>query len=145
MVWNRVTASDPTHIWIHEGMQVYSEAIYFEDKFDSYEVGVHYLNTLKNRIVNEIPIVGRENENHWALHGDTYMKGAWIMHTLRSLIDNDKIWFEILYEFMTENAKNFANTNDFFKKVYDKTGEDYWYFAQQYFYSPNRQTRILSN
>ena len=135
---NSVTASDPTHIWIHEGMQVYSEAIYFEDKFDSYEVGVHYLNTLKNRIVNEIPIVGRENENHWALHGDTYMKGAWVMHTLRSVINNDKIWFQILYEFMTENAKSFANTNDFFKKVYDKTGEDYWYFAQQYFYSPNQ-------
>ena len=135
---NSVTASDPTHIWIHEGLQVYSEAIYFEDKFDSYEIGVHYLNSLKNRIVNEIPIVGRENENHWALHGDTYMKGAWVMHTLRSAIDNDEIWFQILYEFMTENAKGFANTNDFFKKVYDRTGEDYWYFAQQYFYSPEQ-------
>ena len=135
---NSVTASDPTHIWIHEGLQVYSEAIYFEDKFNSYEVGVHYLNTLKNRIVNEIPIVGRENENHWALHGDTYMKGAWVMHTLRSVIKNDEIWFEILKEFMTENAKGFASTNDFFKKVYNKTGEDYWYFAQQYFYSPNQ-------
>ena len=135
---NSVTASDPTHIWIHEGLQVYSEAIYFEDKFDSYEVGVHYLNTLKNRIVNEIPIVGRENENHWALHGDTYMKGAWIMHTLRSVLNDDKIWFEILKEFMEENAKDFADTNDFFKKVYNKTGIDYWYFAQQYFYSPNQ-------
>lgn len=135
---NSVTASDPTHIWIHEGLQVYSEAIYFEDKFDSYEVGVHYLNTLKNRIVNEIPIVGRENENHWALHGDTYMKGAWIMHTLRSVVNDDKIWFEILKEFMEENAKDFADTNDFFKKVYNKTGIDYWYFAQQYFYSPNQ-------
>ena len=135
---NSVTASDPTHIWIHEGMQVYSEALYFEDKFDSYEVGVHYLNTLKNRIVNEIPIVGNENENHWALHGDTYMKGAWVMHTLRSVINDDKIWFKILKEFMVENAKGFANTNDFFKKVFDKTGEDYWYFAQQYFYTPNQ-------
>ncbi len=135
---NSVTASDPTHIWIHEGLQVYSESIYFEDKFKSYEVGVHYLNTIKNRIVNEIPIVGNENENHWALHGDTYMKGAWIMHTLRSVINNDKIWFEILKEFMTENAKGFANTNDFFEKVKNKTGEDYWYFAQQYFYSPNQ-------
>jgi aminopeptidase N len=135
---NSVTASDPTHIWIHEGLQVYSEAIYFEDKFDSYEVGVHYLNTLKNRIVNEIPIVGRENENHWALHGDTYMKGAWVMHTLRSVVNDDKIWFEILKEFMEENAKDFADTNDFFKKVYDKTRTDYWYFAQQYFYSPNQ-------
>ena len=135
---NSVTASDPTHIWIHEGLQVYSESIYFEDKFKSYEVGVHYLNSIKNRIVNEIPIVGNENENHWALHGDTYMKGAWVMHTLRSVINDDKIWFEILKEFMVENAKGFANTNDFFKKVYEKTGKDYWYFAQQYFYSPHQ-------
>jgi aminopeptidase N len=135
---NSVTAADPTHIWIHEGLQVYSEALFFEDKFNSYEIGVHYLNTLKNRIANEIPIVGRENENHWALHGDTYMKGAWIMHTLRSVINNDKIWFEILNEFMIENAKGFADTEEFFNKVNEKTGNDYWYFADQYFYSPNQ-------
>jgi len=135
---NSVTASDPTHIWIHEGLQVYSEALYFEDKFNSYEVGVHYLNTLKNRIVNEIPIVGNENENHWALHGDTYMKGAWVMHTLRSAINDDIIWFEILKEFMIENAKDFANTRDFFNKVEEKTLTDYWYFAEQYFYTPNQ-------
>tara|TARA_B100000212_G_C27379265_1_gene536195 strand:+ start:1829 stop:3481 length:1653 start_codon:yes stop_codon:yes gene_type:complete len=135
---NSVTASDPTHIWIHEGLQVYSESIYFEDKFDSYEVGVHYLNTIKNRIANEIPIVGYENENHWALHGDTYMKGAWVMHTLRNAIKDDKIWFEILNEFMIENAKKFANTKDFFNKVNEKTGKDYWFFAEQYFYTPNQ-------
>ena len=135
---NSVTASDPTHIWIHEGLQVYSEAIYFEDKFDSYEVGVHYLNSIKNRIANQIPIVGNENENHWALHGDTYMKGAWVMHTLRSVINDDEVWFEILKEFMTENAKGFANTEDFFNKVNEKTGKNLWYFAEQYFYSPNQ-------
>ena len=135
---NSVTASDPTHIWIHEGLQVYSEAVFFEDKFNSYELGVDYLNSLKNRIVNEIPIVGNENENHWALNGDTYMKGAWVMHTLRSVINNDKIWFSILREFMTENAKSFANTEDFFEKVKEKTGTDYSYFSEQYFYTPNQ-------
>ena len=82
--------------------------------------------------------MGRENENHWALHGDTYMKGAWVMHTLRSTINNDNIWFEILKEFMTENAKGFANTGDFFAKVAEKTSQDYWYFAEQYFYTPNQ-------
>jgi len=135
---NSVTASDPTHIWIHEGLQVYSESIYFEDKFGSYEVGIHYLNSIKNRIANQIPIVGNEDENHWALHGDTYMKGAWVMHTLRSVINNDITWFEILKEFMIENAKGFADTRDFFDKVNEKTGDDYWYFAEQYFYSPNQ-------
>ena len=66
------------------------------------------------------------------------MKGAWVMHTLRSVINNDKIWFEILKEFMVENAKGFANTRDFFDKVEEKTNTDYWYFAEQYFYSPNQ-------
>ena len=135
---NSVTASDPTHIWIHEGLQVYSEAIYFENKFDSYEIGIDYLNSLKNRIVNQIPIVGNEDENHWALNGDTYMKGAWVMHTLRSVIDNDDVWFKILREFMVENAKSFVNTRDFFNKVELETGIDYWYFAEQYLYTPNQ-------
>ena len=39
---------------------------------------------------------------------------------------------------MTENAKGFASTVDFFEKVKNKTDKDYWYFAQQYFYSPNQ-------
>ena len=60
------------------------------------------------------------------------------MHTLRSVINNDKIWFEILKEFMIENAKGFVSTKDFFNKVNEKTDNDYWYFAQQYFYTPNQ-------
>ena len=39
---------------------------------------------------------------------------------------------------MTENAKGFANTRDFFTKVSEKTNENYWYFAEQYFYTPNQ-------
>lgn len=60
------------------------------------------------------------------------------MHTLRSVINDDKKWFLVLKEFMTENAKGFADTKDFFEKVRDITGEDYWYFAEQYFYTPNQ-------
>ena len=135
---NSVTASDPTHIWIHEGMQVYSEALYFEDKFNSYPVSIDYLKSIKSRIQNKIPIVGPEDENYWALNGDTYMKGAWVMHTLRSAINNDPVWFEILKEFMVENAKSHVSTEDFFNKVKEKTGTDYSYFSEQYFYSSNQ-------
>ena len=39
---------------------------------------------------------------------------------------------------MIENAKGFASTGDFFTKVAEKTNEDYWYFAEQYFYTPNQ-------
>ncbi|MDC0654203.1 M1 family metallopeptidase [Candidatus Marinimicrobia bacterium] len=135
---NSVTAIDPTHIWIHEGLQVYSEALYFEDKFNSYPVSVDYMKSIRSRIQNKIPIVGKEDENYWALNGDTYMKGAWVMHTLRSAINDDPTWFAILKEFMVENAKNHVNTEDFFEKVKEKTGSDYSYFSEQYFYTPNQ-------
>jgi len=135
---NSVTAIDPTHIWIHEGLQVYSEALYFEDKFDSYPVSVDYMKSIRSRIQNKIPIVGPEDENYWALNGDTYMKGAWVMHTLRSAINDDPTWFAILKEFMVENAKSHVNTEDFFDKVKEKTGSDYSYFSEQYFYTPKQ-------
>jgi aminopeptidase N len=66
------------------------------------------------------------------------MKGAWVMHTLRSAINNDPVWFAILKEFMVENAKSHVSTEDFFNKVKEKTGTDYSYFSKQYFYSPNQ-------
>ncbi len=64
--------------------------------------------------------------------------GAWVMHTLRSVINDDIIWFEILKEFMVENARSHVDTEDFFKKVKEKTGTDYSYFSEQYFYTPNQ-------
>ena len=39
---------------------------------------------------------------------------------------------------MVENAKGLVDTKDFFNKVNQKTGEDYWYFAEQYFYTANQ-------
>ena len=45
------------------------------------------------------------------MHGNAY---------IRSVINDDKVWFEILKEFMEENAKGFADTMDFFNKVSEK-------------------------
>ena len=59
------------------------------------------------------------------------------MHTLRSVINNDEIWFKILKEFMVEMPKD-LQIQGLFNKVEEKTGEDFWYFAEQYFYSPNQ-------
>jgi len=37
-----------------------------------------------------------------------------------------------------ENAKSHVSTEDFFNKVKEKTGNDYSYFSDQYFYTPNQ-------
>ncbi len=62
------------------------------------------------------------------------MKGAWVMHTLRSVINDDKIWFEILKEFMVENAKEFCRyQEDFFDKVAEKSGEIFGILLNNFF------------
>jgi len=131
--WGKsVTAADPAHMWIHEGMAIYCEALYIEDKL-GYDVSVDYLLKKRRTIQNRLPIVGPENENYWAF-GDAYNKGGWIMHTLRHVVNDDSLWFDILKSFAIQNARGHVRTEDFQKHVEQKSGLDLDYFFKQYFY-----------
>ena len=130
---NSVTAIDPAHMWIHEGMAVYSEAMFIEDQL-GYNVMVDFLLDKRKGIRNKVPIVGPRNQNYWAF-GDSYNKGAWIMHTLRHVIDNDKTWFNILKSFAVDNAKGHVSTEDFLNYVIHNTGYNYQIIFYQYFYT----------
>ena len=63
------------------------------------------------------------------------------MHTLRHLVDDDLLWFDLLKTFAVNNAKTNVNTDDFIKHVENKTGSNLSYFFQQYFYD-HRQPRL---
>ncbi len=129
---NSVTAADPAHMWIHEGMAIYCEALYIEDQL-GYKVSVDYLLKKRRTIQNKLPIVGPENENYWAF-GDSYNKGGWVMHTLRHVVNDDSLWFDILKSFAIQNARGHVRTEDFQKHVERKTGQNLDYFVKQYFY-----------
>jgi aminopeptidase N len=132
-VWwgNSVTAKDPAHVWIHEGMAVYSEAMFIEQEL-GYNVMIDFMRK-KRRFQNISPIVGPENENYWAF-GDSYNKGAWAMHTLRHVVNNDNLWWDTIKTFATENAKSNVNTKDFISHVENKTKMPLSYFFDQYFF-----------
>ena len=130
---NSITASDPAHMWIHEGMAVYSEAMYIEDKL-GYNVMVDFLLDKRKGIRNNLPVVGPINSNYWAF-GDSYVKGAWIMHTLRHVIDDDELWFDILKSFAVKNAKSHVSTEDFLNHVIYKTRYNFQLIFYQYFYT----------
>lgn len=129
---NSITAADPSHMWIHEGMAVYSEAVFIEDKL-GYNVMVDFLLEKRKGITNKLPVVGPENENYWAF-GDSYPKGAWIMHTLRHVINNDDLWWKILKSFAVDNARSHVRTSDFQRHVETWTDKDFTYFFNQYFF-----------
>jgi len=108
---NSVTAADPAHIWIHEGFAVYSESMFIENQL-GYNVMIDFMLRKRRNIQNKLPIVGPENENYWAF-GDSYNKGAWILHTLRHVIANDSLWWDILRSFAIDNARKHVKTGDF--------------------------------
>ena len=129
---NSITAIDPAHMWIQEGFAVYSEALFIEHKL-GYNVMIDFLLKKREGIKNNLPIVGPVNENYWAF-GDSYNKGAWVLHTLRNMIDNDDLWFSILKNFAIDNAKGHVSTETFLNYIIRATGKNYQLVFYQYFY-----------
>ena len=129
---NSITAIDPAHMWIQEGFAVYSEALFIEYKL-GYNVMVDFLLKKREGIKNNLPIVGPVNENYWAF-GDSYNKGAWVLHTLRNVIDNDDLWFSILKNFAIDNAKSHVSTETFLNYIIRATEKNYQLVFYQYFY-----------
>lgn len=137
---NSVTAADMAELWLHEGFATYSEALYIEH-IEDYEGYLFYLLNQKLMIGNVHPLIGVEGvrfnairrDNNW--DNDVYYKGAWVLHTLRSSIGKDSVFFDILKTFAQENAKSTVRTQDFIDLVNRKTGIDYSSFFHQYLHT----------
>ena len=94
---NSITAADPSDMWIHEGWTTYLEGLYVEYRWGKGDA-IRYLNGLKPKIYNRRPIVAERGVNADPTE-DQYFKGALMLNTLRSVIDNDPKWFELIYDF----------------------------------------------
>ncbi|MCH7613935.1 MAG: M1 family metallopeptidase [Candidatus Marinimicrobia bacterium] len=136
---NSITACDPAEVWIHEGFGTYSEALYIEYLF-GYDLSIDYLIQKRKYIGNKKAIVGPRNQNYWGF-SDAYTKGAWIIHTLRNVINNDELFFKTLKGFAVDNAKSIVCTEDVRDYFSEKTGIDLISFFNQYLF--NRKVPTL--
>ncbi len=111
---NKVTNKDWAHMWIQEGINTYSEALFCREAngergYDSMMV------MFKQGIANRKPIVqGEEMNSGDAYIGDIYIKGAFFMHTLRYVL-GDELFFPTLKKLATDpqyTYSNFVTTDD---------------------------------
>lgn len=51
-----------------------------------------YINAKKPSVSNDIPIIGHYGVNREG-SGDMYNKGMLILNTMRSIVNNDELWF----------------------------------------------------
>ncbi len=91
---NNITTKDIADMWVHEGFTNYSETL-FTDYFYGKEAGTDYVVGIRKGISNDIPIIGPYGVNKEG-SGDMYNKGGNMLHTIRTVINNDEKFRQIL-------------------------------------------------
>lgn len=94
---NSITAKDRSDMWIHEGWTTYMETLYVEYLW-GHDDAIKYLNGLKPKVQNKEPIITPRNTNTEPPE-DQYFKGALMINTLRSVINDDAKWFKLIHDF----------------------------------------------
>ena len=113
---NAVSAADVSDMWIHEGWTTYLEGLYVEHLF-GYDDALKYVNGYKSKVRNREPIVTQRGI-HREPPADQYFKGALMLHTLRSVVNDDARWWKLVRDtyqrfkyrnIMTEDLVQFFN------------------------------------
>ena len=91
---NNITYKDIADMWVHEGFTTYSENLFVDYHFGK-KASSEYVIGTRRGIGNKKPIIGPYNVNKGG-SGDMYSKGANLLHTLRQVAGNDKVWRNIL-------------------------------------------------
>jgi aminopeptidase N len=94
---NSITARDRSDMWIHEGWANYCESLFVEDMWGK-EDGLTYLNTGKDGVKNEVPVIAEEGI-YATPPTDQYKKGALFLNTVRSVVNDDTVWFKLLHDY----------------------------------------------
>lgn len=91
---NNITEKDVADMWIHEAFTAYSETLFTETYYGK-DAASEYVRGTRKAIQNDIPIIGVYGVNQEG-SGDMYYKGANMIHTLRTWMNNDEKFRQML-------------------------------------------------
>jgi len=91
---NNITSKDLADMWIHESFTNYSESLFVDYNYGK-EAGQAYVHGIRSGIQNDGPIQGPYGVNKEG-SGDMYPKGGVLLNMVRTIINDDEKWREIL-------------------------------------------------
>jgi aminopeptidase N len=138
---NSITAADRSDMWIHEGWTTYLEGLYVEYWY-GHDDAIRYLNGLKPKIKNQQPIIQERGVNATPPE-DQYFKGALMLNTLRSVVDNNKEWFRLIHDFYQHFKYQNIMTEDVVAYFNQQTGMDLTPIFNEYLRHPDIPTLDL--
>ncbi len=139
---NAVTAQDRADMWIHEGWTTYMETLYVEYRFGKPDA-LRYTNGLKPKVQNQRPIIPPYNTNAEPPQ-DQYFKGALMLNTLRSILNDDPKWFADIHDFYQTFKYQTITTDQVVAWWNNRTGLNMTPFFNQYLRHPDIPTLDLT-
>jgi len=127
---NSITTNDIADMWVHEGFCTYAEVLYVECMY-GYDAMLSYVNNQKRSVRNDKAVIGPYHVNKGG-SSDMYFKGSLMLHTLRSLIEDDKLWFEIIKGIANEFKHQTIDGQAIISYINEKSGKDFTDFFNQY-------------
>ncbi|MDR5590842.1 M1 family metallopeptidase [Christiangramia sp. SM2212] len=115
---NSITSKDIADMWIHEGFTSYTESIFIECEWGK-EDALKYIRGIRQNISNTATIIGEYGVNAEG-SGDMYYKGANLLNMIRSIYDNDELWWDTFRDYtktFRHQTITSADTEDFFNNA----------------------------
>ncbi|MFV0145460.1 M1 family metallopeptidase [Empedobacter falsenii] len=127
---NNITEKDVADMWIHESFTAYSETL-FTETFHGKEAASEYVRGTRKAIQNDSPIIGVYGVNQEG-SGDMYYKGANMIHTLRTWMNNDEKFRQLLRGLNKEFYHQTVTTEQIENYIAKFSGLDLTAFFNQY-------------
>ena len=160
---NLVTASDWRDLWLHEGFDGFMEVLYAERRFGE-EAARRVLERFRPALLNQQPVAPRSecsmrqvfrtldpalhaaaSQNPRAMDIDAYAKGAWVLHSLRGLMGDER-FFPMLRRWAYPSAEmekitdgrqcRLVSTEDLLRHASEAAGRDLAWFFEVYLRQP---------
>ena len=135
---NMATEAEWAHLWLSEGFATYMTVLYMENKYG--------LDTAKKMLIEDRdqviafakqkrrPVVDSSVTNYMdLLNANSYQKGGWVLHMLRSQL-GDSVFWKSIREYYAQYAGKTATSEDL-QRVFEKvSGKDLKTFFRQWLY-----------
>ena len=139
--WFGNTATEKTfsHLWLSEGFATYLTDMYFEDKY-GVEAFRKKLTGERAQVVrfaaqSKQAVVDSTTAYMDLLNANSYQKGAWILHMLRTEI-GDSVFRKVLRSYYNEYKGGNADSRDFQRVAESVSGRNLQQFFDQWLYQP---------
>ncbi len=117
-------------MWIHESFTNYSEALFIE-YFYGKEAAQEYIYGNRRGILNDKPIQGPYHVNKEG-SGDMYNKGGVILNMIRTIVNDDIKWRNLLRDMNKDFRLKQVDYNDILNYMNQYTGKSFDKIFEQY-------------